>query len=257
MEKKFLFDSDFDETDAPPKEVEEEIVAVEEEEVEEAAPTFSEEDLAEARQEGFAAGKKEGIGESADAVEHQVMESLAKLADIMNQVFSIQEKANDAMSRNAVAVAVSIAGKAFPELARLNALGEVEGMVASVMERVVKQPRLVIAVDEKLHRPLAERIDAVIAKSDYEGKVELALDAELAFGDCRIEWDDGGAERNVAEIWRDIDDIVRRNLGVGAEGAEPPPPRDDDGEADGAGEAKQDGPDDPQDQPVTTGGDDG
>lgn len=243
--KKFLFDTDFDDTEKSVVEVEEKPEDVaEDEEIEEAAPTFNEEDVEEARVAGFAAGRKEGIEVASEAVERQVQETLAKMAESMNRLFDIQDKANDAMARNAVEVAVAIAAKAFPDLGRQNALGEVERVVGLAMEKAVRQPRMVIGVDQALHDPLAQRIDALIAESGYQGKVELVADAGLPAGDCRIEWEHGGAERDQAAIRREIDEIVRRNLGTGDRDTEQAPA--------GQGDRGED-----DDRPANTGGDHG
>ena len=35
----------------------------------------------------------------------------------------------------------------------------------------------------------------------------------MSVGDCRLEWGDGSAERNVAALWDSIDDIIESNIG--------------------------------------------
>ena len=35
---------------------------------------------------------------------------------------------------------------------------------------------------------------------DFEGKITLHKDSSLAMGDCRVEWENGGVERNSADM---------------------------------------------------------
>jgi len=45
-------------------------------------------------------------------------------------------------------------------------------------------------------------------------------DAAISYGNCKIEWSNGGAERNMDELWRQIDQIVENNLSATPEGME-------------------------------------
>ncbi len=42
----------------------------------------------------------------------------------------------------------------------------------------------------------------------YEGKVVILGDADLGPSDCRIEWADGGIERDVRALWEEIDHVL-------------------------------------------------
>ena len=215
--KKFLFDTVFDGLGEALPEAEDQGVAEdgpqqEAEAQEEQPPTFSQEDVGAARQEGFAAGKDEGLREAGDATERQLAETLATIGRRLPEFFELQQRANATAAADAVAVAVAIARKVLPDLAERNALGEIERMVKAAMPRILEEPRLVLRVNEALKDALAERLEAVIAGSGYEGKVVSRADADLSVGDCRVEWADGGAERDSAALWQEIDAIIEQNL---------------------------------------------
>jgi hypothetical protein len=53
----------------------------------------------------------------------------------------------------------------------------------------------------------------VFARASFQGTYSVITDYELQPGDCRLEWDGGGAERSEARIWRDIREIVAANFG--------------------------------------------
>ena len=48
----------------------------------------------------------------------------------------------------------------------------------------------------------------IAALGDVEGKIALHKDASLGKADCRIEWENGGVERNSAELGKKIEDLL-------------------------------------------------
>ena len=174
-----------------------------------------------AREEGFAAGREEGIRAAANTTEHRITESLTALMERLSELFRMQDEANTDTARNAITVAITIARKMFPDLASRNALGEVERVAGMAMEKVLNDSPMVVRVNPELRDPLAQRIDAHTAGTAAEGRVTVSGDADLPMGDCRIEWRDGGAERDTAAMWKGIDAIIERNMGCDAETSDP------------------------------------
>ena len=212
--KKFLFDTTFGPSEPGEGEANQE-------QSEGGIPTFSQADVDAAREEGFAAGKEEGVRAAANTTEHRVTESLTVLMERLSELFRMQDEANTDTARNAITVAITIARKMFPDLASRNALGEVERVAEMAMEKVLNDSPVVVRVNPELRDPLAERIDAHTAGTAAEGRVTVSGDADLPVGDCRIEWRDGGAERDVAAMWKGIDAIIERNMGCDAETSDP------------------------------------
>ncbi len=214
--KKFLFDTDFEEPPVPedpgstPAPSLEEI----EEPEEEAAPTFSQEDLDAMRAEGYEAGRKDALSETAEATEAHTLMAIKALQEPLARLFEIQSEENESMSMDAMAAAMAVTRKVFPDLNRQNAMGEVEGMIKEVLSRVIEEPRLTLRVNAELREPFEERIGPITEAAGYEGRIIFASGADLAFGDCAIEWGNGGAERNMSEILNEIDRIIERNLGA-------------------------------------------
>ena len=213
--KKFIFETDFDNFQAP-KPKQDEIVE-EADPVREEAPTYSEDELNAARDEALAAGRQEGANESADANERKITDALAAIEGGLSELFRIQEEANDSMLKGAIFVATTFARKMFPDLNRKNALGEVENLVVTTMERVMEEPKVTVHVAEELRPGLEKRIDSLI--KGCEGKLTVLGDAAMALGDCKIEWNEGGAERNTDAMWKDIDLIIEENIGGEDQGA--------------------------------------
>ncbi len=216
--KKFLFDRSFDVKQAKkepdikegPEEQESEAAVEAEPAVE--IPTFSEEDLEMAREVAYKKGIEEGLREASAATERRAADALdiigAKMSDLMHGRAADRDEA----VRSAVSVAAVMMHKTFPEFNRRNGLREVEVTVEEAILRVLEEPRILIRVDSEARTILEGRIEDVAAARGYEGKITVLEDTNLSVGDCRIEWGDGGAERDAQALWREIDEIIERNL---------------------------------------------
>jgi flagellar assembly protein FliH len=75
-------------------------------------------------------------------------------------------------------------------------------------------------VAPSLYDPLRERLDSVAAGAGYAGRIVLLAEEAIAPGDAKIEWAEGGAERNLSQQCADIDALLERC----AASAEPPKP---------------------------------
>ncbi len=213
--RKFTFDLDFDAPVEPVKPEPE----VDEQEPEEVIPTFSEEEVEQARTEGFDAGKEEGRREAADATEQKLLETIEQACEKLADVYNTQTDANRQIGREMISVATAIAKKMFPDLNSRNALGEVERVVQETLKAVTEEPRIQIMVNPELREPLTERLGTMTHRAGFEGKVFVNPDPSMPLGDCRIEWSNGAAVRNVEEMWEMIDKIIDENLHDGLDDA--------------------------------------
>lgn len=206
--RKFTFDLDFD----APEEPESPEPEAEEEEEEEVIPTFSEEEVEQARSDGFDAGKEEGRREAADATEQKLLETVETACAKLAEVYNTQTEANREIGREMISVATAIAKKMFPDLNARNALGEVERVVQETLKAVTEEPRIQIMVNPELREPLSERLSTMTHRAGFEGKVFVNPDPAMQLGDCRIEWSNGAAVRDSEEMWQMIDKIIEENL---------------------------------------------
>ena len=83
-------------------------------------------------------------------------------------------------------------------------------MLVDCLHRVLDEPRIVFRVADDLLDNLSGRIDAMARQAGFHGKVVLLADSGLGASDCRIEWADGGAERDMTRFWAEIDETAKR-----------------------------------------------
>jgi len=213
--EKFLFNVSFDEDDiaraeAEAKAAEAETVAEEVEE--EAAPTFSEEELESARQQSFAEGKEAGIREASDAIETRISDALGSLTGQFQDLFNQHKIATTEIFDDAANIALAIARKCFPHLSETESQRTIEDMVRGVLAEIREEPRVMVHVHPELVAPLNERIKGIAGDANFEGQILIIDDEAIAAGDCQVTWSSGSAERDMAAIWQRVDEIVEQNL---------------------------------------------
>jgi flagellar assembly protein FliH len=214
LAEKFLFDFSFD---APGGDARQRGV------VTPAEPVFTRLELdaatALARDEGHAAGMAEALSQR----ERQVSDALSAIAERLGTLLAEKASADRESERNTIELTRAIASKLFPAMLRKGALAELEAIVIQCMHDTIGEPRLVLRVPDAIFEAAQQRIVPLAASNGYPGKVIILVDETLGASDCRVEWADGGAERDTARSWRDIDTAITRALGALNDGNDLPP----------------------------------
>jgi flagellar assembly protein FliH len=205
--QKFLFDTSFDgHTAARPKKPVPEAVVPEE-------PKFSKEDLEAARAEGVASGHAQGYAEAQSTAEQASLQALTAIERALSTLAECQAEAAAASARDSLTAAMTVVRKLFPAFAKAHALDEIENVVGECLERLRDEPRVVVRVADDLLDSLRERLSPIARAAGFHGKIVLLSDETLQDSAVRVEWADGGAERDPAQTWREIDEMLARSLG--------------------------------------------
>jgi flagellar assembly protein FliH len=170
-----------------------------------------------ARRQGEEAGAARGRAEAVAAFDKQVA---ATLNGIVQQAAAIaQAMASEAEAAGkSLDVAMAIVKKLFPALAARGGITEIEGILTHCLTSLKQEPRLVAYVSAAQLDALQGRLAELTAANGFEGRVVLIGDDKMADSDCRVEWADGGIERDSNQIWRTIEDAINQYLA--AEGRE-------------------------------------
>lgn len=207
--EKFLFDTSFDGADGK---------LLFEQGSEPPPPQFSEEELAQARREGFAEGRDSAQAEAALLAEQRLADAGEKIALALQNLFDTQETVLQQLERDATEATALMLRKLFPYIAEKSGMQEVEALIGDCLARVREEPRIVVRTAPQELETLAARIDRLAAERAYEGKVVVISDDELSPGDSSVEWADGGAARDSARLLEEIDRAIgRASFLIGAE----------------------------------------
>lgn len=181
------------------------------------APVFSEAEMQGAcdmaRRQGEEAGAARGRAEAVAAFDKQMA---AALNTIAQQIAAIgQAMAREAeVAGKSVDLALAIVRKLFPALAARDGIAEIEAILVQCLSSLKQEPRLVVYVNAGQLDALQARIGDLAATSGFEGRVVLIGDEKMAESDCRVEWADGGVERDSAQIQRAIEETLTSYLAV-------------------------------------------
>ena len=195
---KFMFDMDFSAPDrmrerpTTPAEIAQKIAAAE----------------ARAYRDGFDAAQREAKAES-DRRSALALEEIGINIKAIAQRFSGIETR---METEAVDVAVAVARKLCSTLIAAEPLGEITGLVKDCFSHLVSTPHLVVRINDGLYDAAHERIERMAKQSGFEGRLVILAEPEMATGDCKIEWADGGVVLERAAIEAKISELVGRYM---------------------------------------------
>ena len=195
---KFLFDVDFsapDKARAPvvtPAEIAEKIANAE----------------ARAYRAGFDAAQREAKAESDRRAALALEEIGVAISSISTRFSAIETR----METEAVDVAVSVARKLCNELMAAEPLAEMMALVQDCFKHLVATPHIVVRINDQLYDEARVRIEKLAKQSGFPGKLVMLAEPEMAGGDCKIEWADGGVQLERATIEAKINELVGRYM---------------------------------------------
>jgi flagellar assembly protein FliH len=195
---KFLFDMDFSAPDktrerpATIAEIAQKVAAAE----------------ARAYRDGYDTAQREAKAESDRRTALALEEIAIGIRGIAARYSGIESR----METEAVDVAVEVARKLCSALIAGEPLVEISRLVSDCFSHLVSTPHLVVRINDSLYEAAHERIDRLAKQSGFAGRLVILAEPEIATGDCRIEWADGGIVLERAAIEAKINELVGRYM---------------------------------------------
>jgi flagellar assembly protein FliH len=183
--------------------------------------------LKEAEAAAFARGFEQGATEARADAEKRSGATIERIATAMNVLDKQLEAVEAKLETEAVEVAVAVAKKLAPELLAQEPFAEIAALAIDCFRNLVKCPHVVVRVNDALHETARDKLDEIVRRCSPDTRLVVLAEPEIAVGDCRIEWADGGIYRDSATISAAIDDAVARYVNArrnetGANGAHMP-----------------------------------
>jgi flagellar assembly protein FliH len=155
---------------------------------------------------GFTAGQQEAAAESARRLAI-AMESVAHSLSILTRGLSAVEVRVEA---EAVEVAVATGRKLAETLIAREPFAEIEALAMDCFRELVTTPHVVVRVNDALYELAQEKLTAIARQTGFDGRLLIMAEPDIAVGDCRIEWADGGMMRDRAAADALIGETVKR-----------------------------------------------
>jgi flagellar assembly protein FliH len=153
---------------------------------------------------GFAAATAEAEQRAAVALE-RIAACLEGLAGGLSAV-------ETRLETETVDVAVAVAKKLAPELIAREPFAEIAALAAHCFRHLVAAPHVVVRINDQMHEGAREKLEQTTHTSGFDGRLVVLAEPDIAPGDCRIEWADGGIKRDRAATTAAIDEAVARYI---------------------------------------------
>jgi flagellar assembly protein FliH len=194
---KFLFDTDF--AAGTPREP---TVTVSEH-----GAKLAEADAA-AYRRGFAEGQRDAEAE----IGRRIAATFERIAAGIDHAAGALSAIEARLECEAVEVAVAVARKLVPSLIEHEPLAEIAALASGCFRELVAAPHVVVRVNEGLYAAVREKIDDIARAQGFGGRLVVLGEPGIAVGDCRIEWADGGVNRDTGVAERAIGEAVARYI---------------------------------------------
>src|SRR5580704_5108317 len=149
--------------------------------------------------EAEASARRQGY---ADAQTDAKLEADRRIADALERIAVNLGKANEALQAietrlecEAVEVAVAVARKLVPTLIAREPFAEIAALASDCFRELVASPHIAVRVNDALYAPAREKLDDIVRAKSFQGRLVVLAEPDIAVGDCRIEWADGGMSR--------------------------------------------------------------
>ena len=156
------------------------------------------------------ASVERGVTETHRQIEQLTADTLDRLCDRLREVDCQYAAQLEEIRADASRLALAIAAKLAPALIRQQPLTEAMDMIADCLTRMPLEPRVVIRISEALVGALQDQIDDIAKRSGFSGTLVLLGEPTLDGADCRVEWADGGAERDIRGLQETLQAEIER-----------------------------------------------
>ncbi|HWK43265.1 MAG TPA: hypothetical protein VNT30_00990 [Stellaceae bacterium] len=175
-------------------------------------PLISAAELDAAKRIGFAEGHDAGVGEARASIEERMVRATERLVEGLSELAGRHGEAMQRVEHQAVEFALSAIRKLFPELRRRGAVAEIEALIENCLNQALDEPRVIVRCAESQLEGLTPTIQAIAKRTGFDGKLIIVSDPRCGEADCRLEWADGGAERDSQRLMHEIEAVVSRRL---------------------------------------------
>ena len=168
--------------------------------------------LAETETAALRRGYEDARTDAGVEAERRMAGALERIAERLAEASDALKAIEARLECEAVEVAVAVASKLAPALVACEPLAEISALASSCFRELIASPHIAVRVNDELHSAIREKLQAIAGARGFEGRLVVLAEAEIAPGDCRIEWADGGVNRDSVAAAAAIGEAVARYI---------------------------------------------
>ncbi|MES2906162.1 MAG: FliH/SctL family protein [Pseudomonadota bacterium] len=157
---------------------------------------------AEAR--GYEAGKKDA--------NTQLNQTLILLANSVQSMLAVLDRERNELKQEAIQLCLLTARTLAGHILDREPAEAIREFASSCIDSLRKSPHVVFRVHPDIVEGVEAQLKTLSFERGLEGRLIVLGDPDKNISDCKIEWADGGFERNRTEIEKQITDAVTRYM---------------------------------------------
>lgn len=166
--------------------------------------------LGEAETRGYRNGFQAAEAEMKAETARRLAIALEQIADMLGIMAQGLKGIEARLEAEACDVAHAVASKLAPALIAREPLAEINALAVDAFRQLLASPHVVVRVSDKIYDAAREKMEEISRQTGFEGRLVMLGEPEIAEGDCRIEWADGGVIRDRAAAQSLITETVNR-----------------------------------------------
>jgi len=170
--------------------------------------------LADAEARGYRSGMNAAEAQAKVEAERRLAEAFERIAAGFDELHQRLKAVEDKFEAEAVEVAMAVGRKLAPALIAREPFAEIAALADTCFRELLAVPHLVVRINGAVYGAAKEQLEELARARGFEGRLVVMAEAEIAPGDCRIEWADGGLRRDRAATEAAIADAVERYVAV-------------------------------------------
>jgi flagellar assembly protein FliH len=142
--------------------------------------------------------------------DRRIAGALEQAAVRLGEATAVLKAVEARLECEAVEVAVAVARKLAPALIEREPFAEIAALASGCFRELIASPHIVVRVNESLYAAARERLEGIARAHGFEGRLVVLGEPGIAEGDCRIEWADGGINRDKVAADAAIGEAIAR-----------------------------------------------
>jgi flagellar assembly protein FliH len=175
--------------------------------------------LAAAEAHGFQAGMNAAEAQARTEAERRQALAFERIANSVEQLRASLKRVEDKFEAEAIEVALAVGRKLAADLIAKEPFAEIEALADQCFREMISAPHIVVRVNADLYADAKQRLEDIARARGFEGRLVVMSEGDIAAGDCRIEWADGGLKRDRAATEVAIAEAVGRYVAARRDGA--------------------------------------
>jgi flagellar assembly protein FliH len=156
--------------------------------------------LKEAEAAGFARGLEEGRRQAEAQLMARLNDSVARLARGAADLLARADAERAALEEDGLALALALGRKIAGEALERQPMAAIAELAREAFAHLRGVPHLVMRVNEGLVDPVDALMKRMARERGFEGRIVVMGEPDIAPGDARLEWADGGMARELAHL---------------------------------------------------------